>query len=125
MGSPIASMMADIFMDSLENKIFTSNHNLLLHVKYWFRYVDDVLCLWGGSLTELQDFLAFINSFYSKIQFTLEIGGSTINFLDLSITITNGHYDFAIYRKPTYSDTIIHGSSFHPPPPTNMPLYVL
>ena len=73
MGFPIASTMADIFMDSLENEIFTSDHNLLPHVKYWFRYVDDILCLWDGSLTELRDFLSFINSFYSKIQFTSKL----------------------------------------------------
>ena len=77
--------------------------------------MDDVLCLWTGSLTELQDFLFFINSFYNNVQFTLEIGGSSINFRYLSISIRDGRYDFAIYRKPTSTDIILHDSSFHPP----------
>ena len=37
LGSPTASLMANIFMDSLENMIFSSNHNSLSHVIYWFR----------------------------------------------------------------------------------------
>ena len=87
---------------------------LVKKVKYWHRYVDDVVCAWTGTDTELKDFLSLINSHYPSIQFTLEKGGSSINFLDLSITLKNGTHKFNIFRKPTYTDVVIDGSSFHP-----------
>ena len=88
MGSPLAPIIADIFMDSFEEEILGSGCPLVEKVEYWLRYVDDVLCLWKGTETELSDFLAFINSLHSTIQFPLEVGGHEINFLDLTINIS-------------------------------------
>ena len=72
-------------MNSLEKDIFTSASPLIRNIRYWFRYVDDVLCLWQGNTEQLDDFLQYINNLYPTIKFTLEVGGNTINFLDLSI----------------------------------------
>ncbi|KAI5632973.1 GIY-YIG catalytic domain-containing protein [Phthorimaea operculella] len=44
----------------------------------------------------------------------MEIGGKSINFLDLTIDIQENHHIYKIYRKPTYSDNIIHATSRHP-----------
>jgi len=89
---------------------------LTQYVGYWHRYVDDVLCLWTGPVDLLNDFLNFLNSLYPSIKFTLEVGGKIINFLDLSITINTGKHEFSIFRKPTYTDITIDGSSYAPPP---------
>ena len=99
MGSPLASLMVDIFLNSIENGIFNSSNNLVNNVAYWFRHVDDILCLWRGTKTELHNSLTFLKSHHPNIQLTLEIGGSKINFLDLSININGGHHTFDIYRK--------------------------
>jgi len=45
----------------------------------------------------------------------MEIGGNSINFLDLTISIQDDHHSFDIYLKPTYTDITIHGSSYCPP----------
>ena len=74
-----------------------------------------MLCLWTGSIPQLHEFLALINGFYPSIKFTLEIGGSTINFLDINITVNNHKHVFQIFRKPTHTDLVINGSSYHPP----------
>ncbi|MGR0227401.1 hypothetical protein [Klebsiella pneumoniae] len=47
-GSCISPILAEIFLDSLEHKIFNSNNSLVKYVKHWFRYVDDVFCLFTG-----------------------------------------------------------------------------
>jgi len=114
MGSPTAPLMADVFMDTLESDIFSSSHPVSKFAHYWYRYVHDVLCLWTGSTGELNHFLTFINSLYPTIQFTLEIGGQKINFLDLTIELQNGRHCFDIFPKPTHTDTLISGSSYHP-----------
>jgi len=47
-------------MSKLEDQMFASNNTLLDHVVYWHRYVDDVVCLWSGSIDKLNGFLQFV-----------------------------------------------------------------
>jgi len=115
MGSPISSIMAEVFMSLLEENLFDSGHPLLSHIHYWFRYVDDVICLWAGPEPLLHDFLDFINSLVPSINFTLEIGGQSTNFFDLTISIHENRHTFSIFRKPTAADQTTHNSSFHHP----------
>jgi len=82
MGSPLAPQMAEIFMNAFEKRIFTFYYPIVTSIQYWFRYVDDVLCLWTGPHKILQNFLSFINSLYRTTKFTLEVGGQHINFFD-------------------------------------------
>ena len=96
MGLPLASLVAEIFMDSLERNIFTSNNPLFSSIHYWYRYVDDVLYLWTGPSELLQNLLAFIHSFHPNLKFTIEIGGQQINFSDLTISLKEDrHYLFS------------------------------
>lgn len=113
-GSPLGSLVSEVFMARFETEIFHSNHHLLRHIAFWRRYVDDVFCIWTGPQSDLAESLSFINGFYASIEFTMEIGGNSLNFLDLTITITEGRFDFGIYRKPTSTDLMIHGTSFCP-----------
>lgn len=115
MGAPTSPLIADIFMNDLEMNIFNSKSPLLNNVLLWKRYVDDIFCIWTGSERQLDTFLKFLNSLHSQIQFTIEIGNNaTLNFLDLTLSITNNKIEFNIYRKPTYTDTVIHNTSNHP-----------
>jgi len=113
-GSPLGSLIAEVFMSKFESDLFSSGHALLSHIGYWFRYVDDILCLWTGPPDLLNGFLLFLNLMYASIKFTLEVGGSSINFLDLTVSARDGVHDFAIYRKDTSTDVLVHGSSFCP-----------
>jgi len=114
MGSPISPLVADIFMNYLETKIFDSNNDNLKYIKYWYRYVDDILCLWTGTIDQLNEFLTFINNIHKNIKFTLEVDSNhSINFLDLKITIENNRHVFGIFRKPTFTDSIIPAKSRH------------
>ena len=81
-------LFSSFFMNTFEK-----NHPLLSHIVYWHRYVDDVLCLWSGTTDDATDLISFLNSLYASINFTLEIGGSTINVLDLTISINNGQLE--------------------------------
>ena len=85
MGAPLSSLAADVFMDQFERNLFQSSSSP--NVLKWFRYVDDILCIWNGSLPELEIFHYHLNSLEPSIKFTLEIGGNSTNFLDLTITL--------------------------------------
>ena len=101
-------------MNHIEWKLFDSSLYLLKFVKSWVRYVDDILCIWCGSLRQLNLFLSLINSLHSSINFTLELEENhAINFLDVTIAIQNQKLNFSIFRKPSYTDHVIPFNSNH------------
>lgn len=113
MGNPLSPLLADIFMDNLENKI--SKLNNFKNCLYWFRYVDDILIAFTGTDRQLNKFFKEVNNIHPQIKFTMEVEtDKCINFLDLTIKNCSNKHDFSIYRKNTQSDTTIHASSFHP-----------
>lgn len=114
MGSPLSPLLADIFMNKIEGRIF-NDKDKSKQVLYWHRYVDDILCVWTGTRRQLDQFLNYLNSLCSSISFTMEIGeNKSLNFLDLNVDISTGVHKFGIYRKPTFTDCIIPATSRHP-----------
>ena len=92
---------------NLENKFFDC-------IKFWKRCVDDILVVWSGSERQINLFNNYLNSINPKIQFTTEIGNKSIPFLGLRISIINNHFEYQIYIKPSFKDTIIPYSSNNP-----------
>lgn len=113
MGSPLSPIIAEIYMNNLENKIVTEMDKEK-KISNWIRYVDDILIIWEGSTEEFKNFTEQINKINKGIKFQEEIGGAEINFLDLNIKIKNLELEFNIYRKGTYTDLIIPADSYHP-----------
>ena len=111
-GSPLGSLISEVFMSKFESDLFSSGHHLLNNIVYWRRYVDDVLCTWTGHRDLCLEFLAYLNKHYPSIKFTLEVGGTSINFLNLTVSERDGVYEFEVYRKDTSTDGLVHGSSF-------------
>jgi len=51
---------------------------------FYFRYVDDIVIAIPLSLTKKLRVLNVFNSFHSRLQFTIELSGNVLNFLDLN-----------------------------------------
>jgi hypothetical protein len=102
-------------MDNFERRHILDNDYAKKFIRYYYRYVDDILICWIGSDQQLTEFVEKINLAHPKIKFTVEEETNRkINFLDLTIIRKNNKHAFNIYRKPTYTDTTIHNSSQHP-----------
>ena len=103
-------------MDDLETR-FLRSEPLSPHRRHWPRYVDDVSCMWHDACTDLKLCLDRLNASPS-LQFTLEIGGQQINFLDFTISLKEYQNvlppSFKIFRKSTFTGVAIHSSSLHP-----------
>ncbi|KYN01716.1 hypothetical protein ALC62_07490 [Cyphomyrmex costatus] len=82
------------------------------NVLFYFRYVDDLCAAVGGS--EIDSFFKAFNSFHPRLQFTLEIGTNSLNFLDISIIIKDNNLFFDWYQKPTFSGRFLNFYSNHP-----------
>jgi hypothetical protein len=65
--------------------------------------------------TNIHNVLDAFNNTVPDMNFTLEEEvENKINFLDVTITKNDNTLSFAIYRKPTFTDTIIPNDSCHP-----------
>ncbi|XP_018366339.1 PREDICTED: uncharacterized protein LOC108763331 [Trachymyrmex cornetzi] len=85
MGSPLSPIVANLVMAELESRVLGEIH---FRVPFYYRYVDDVvLCI---PNEEVDTILEKFNAFHPRLQFTLEVGGNSINFLDTTIILRNG-----------------------------------
>lgn len=115
MGGGLSPLMSEIFMSHLENNHLIHDDLYNKFVRCWFRYVDDVFCIFSGNDDDLANFLSSINSWHNNIKFTYETEyENCLPFLDLKITKVTDHLEFNIYRKPTHTDNIIPNISNTP-----------
>jgi len=114
MGAPSSSIISEIFLQNIEQKHLPSiakKHNLT----NYFRYVDDILIVYDAQQTDIASLLADFNSLHPKLQFTKETEqNNQINYLDITIHRQKTKVKISIYRKPTYTYTIIPFTSNHP-----------
>lgn len=104
MGSPLSGLLADIFLNNIENnKIMNDNNPFKKNIILWQRYVDDIIVFINTKNNNNIDNLhTYLNTLHKNIQFTVEIEESNkINFLDVTIEKTKNKIKYNIYRKPT------------------------
>ena len=109
MGSPLSPVIADLVMRRLET---VSLMSLDLEVVFYFRYVDDICTAVVPSKIDL--LLEQFKLFHPRLQFTSEVEGDEINFLDVTISINENGFGFDWYRKPTFSGRFLNFNSNHP-----------
>ena len=105
MGSPLAPVLANIFMGFYESK-WLNEYNLN-KPKFYLRYVDDIL----AAFDKEQDSL---NKRHPNIKFTIEKQiNHSIAFLDVFISgINNQNFTLQTYHKSTYTGLLLNFNSF-------------
>ena len=114
MGAPSSGILSEIFLQHAEQShlpLLSQKHKL----QNYFRYVDDILLIYDSTHTDIEAILEDFNSIHPKLTFTEETEqNNTLNFLDITIHKTPPHLKFSVYRKPTFTDTLIPYTSNHP-----------
>ena len=80
----------------------------------WWRYIDDIFFLWQHGEDKLRSFIDKINKVHSTIKFTAERSKTSINFLDVTVSLIEGVIETDLYVKPTDSHQYLQSSSCHP-----------
>ena len=116
MGTKMALSYANLFMDRFE-RAFLAQERILPLV--WKRYIDDILCIWTGTRSELDGFLDRLNKAHRTLRFTWSSSNERIEFLDLNIFKggkfnTTNHLDISTHFKTTNTFQYLHFSSSHP-----------
>ena len=111
MGSPLAPVLANIFMGFYESK-WLNEYNLN-KPKFYLRYVDDILAAFDNEQDSL-NFLNFLNNRHPNIKFTIEKQiNHSITFLDVFISgINNKNLTLQTYHKSTYAGLLLNFKSF-------------
>lgn len=102
MGTKMAPAYANLFLDTLETRFLD---DCTIKPVVWRRYIDDILCIWSGSMDTLNNFLERLNTIHPTIHFTWETSESSITFLDLDL------YKGARFRATGKLDTRLHFKS--------------
>ncbi|XP_026740728.1 uncharacterized protein LOC113503109 [Trichoplusia ni] len=112
MGSPLAPVVANIFMEWFEKKALDSAN---VKPRYWWRYVDDIFAVVARDA--LKDLTSHLNRVHAKIEVTIEEEKEgKLPFLDvLVIREPNGRVTHTVYRKPTHTDRYLRADSHHHP----------
>lgn len=116
MGSTFAPDYANLYVGFFEQKyVFNREMNPFSQkILKWYRFLDDVFCLFQGTSEELCAFGAYLNSCNSDLKFTLEYDQSCVSFLDMWIKQENGSLITTLYKKETDRNTFLLATSAHP-----------
>jgi hypothetical protein len=71
MGSPISSILAEIFLQDIENKYYP-NIIKSIHILYITRYVDDILIISDVASTMAESILNDHNAMHQKLKYKME-----------------------------------------------------
>ncbi len=113
-GAPNSCSYSDLALQPVDDAIFTASESDFKELTFYGRYRDDCLVLWTGTMERLHQFFGFINTLDDKLKFTMEIGGDTLAFLDLLISIVGNQLFTTVYSKPTDSHLYLQSDSCHP-----------
>ena len=106
-GAPNSCSYADLAVFDIDKSVLQAKRNTFQEMRYFGRYRDDCLALWTGPLQKLELFLMFLNSIDSNLQFTIEVGGNELCFLDLKLILKDNKIHTTVYSKPTDSYKLI------------------
>ena len=108
MGNCLSPVCSNLYMKFFEKYLLRI---ILPDDVIWYRYVDDVLCLWPE---DLDNFLCQLNNLVPSIEFSIEEEiDFKIPFLDVLIERVEHNFKFTIYTKPTNICSYIHYYSSH------------
>lgn len=110
MGTRVGPNYANIFMGVLEGEFLNSQS---LKPLYYKRFIDDVFLIWTHGQTNLITFIDAFNSAHPSISFSYQYSPSTVNFLDVNVTVSEGKLITKLYRKPTDKQQYLHFQSSH------------
>ena len=111
MGTRVAPSYANLFMADFETKhVYGRDPGVIL----WLRFIDDIFCIYRGTIDDLVQFTNYLNQCHNSIKFSVVFGRENISFLDTSVSIHNGQLVTDLYTKPTDSHNYLLYSSAHP-----------
>lgn len=116
MGSIFAPNYANLFMGFFEYcYVFNFERNpFCSRILKWYRYIDDIFCIFLGDYDEVCEFVSILNDFVDDLKFTVEVNVTRVHFLDMWVQKNEGQLITTLFTKETDRNTLLLATSFHP-----------
>ena len=79
------------------------------------RYIDDYFGISTSTKNELEDFMQYVNDFHPSLSYTYDISNTSVNVLDISISMTQHGLTTDIFYQDTDTNSYVRYESAHPP----------
>ena len=113
-GAKNSCSYTDLALEPLDDQIYQAKSSIFKEVMAYFRFRDDCFLIWVGDSNLIKHFVYYVNILDPSLKFTVEIGGQSLKFMDLLITIIDGKLETTVYSKPTDGHLYLHHNSCHP-----------
>ncbi|XP_053549073.1 RAB6-interacting golgin isoform X1 [Bombina bombina] len=118
MGTTFAPSYANLYVNAYEHEYIWNNNPFIENILKYGRYIDDIIILWQGDISKLDNFVSHMNANSYNLKFTKQTSQTSIEFLDLVLfTSDNSNNEKSIcvknYRKPTERNGYIEATSAH------------
>ncbi|XP_078502402.1 uncharacterized protein LOC144756435 [Lissotriton helveticus] len=116
MGSRFAPSYANLFMGWYEREHAWSRRagEWMDLVVFWARFIDDILIIWRGTSDDLKKYLHYLNINDFNVKLTMNQSTSSIEYLDVTLTVVGDKINSTLFRKATATNSILRADSFHP-----------
>ena len=112
MGTCMAPLYANIFMDNLERRMLANTDAIS---STWWRYIYDISAIWSHGEEQLTEFLEKVNQFHPSSKFTVKWPMKFVAFLDTTVSVDNeGCLTTNLCVKPTNTHQYLRSHSCHP-----------
>ena len=104
---------ACLFVGYVEEKMlltYTGTKPIMLR-----RYIDNYVGISTSTKKELEDFMHYVNDFHPSLSYTYDISDTSVNFLDISISMTQHGLTTDIFYEETDTNSYPRYESAHPP----------
>ncbi|PIO25998.1 hypothetical protein AB205_0190500, partial [Aquarana catesbeiana] len=113
MGAKYAPSLANLFLAEWEDRwVFNPKPAQL---RFYHRFIDDLLLIWEGSRESAIDFISFLNNNSNNIRLDHVISDTSVNFLDVTLTKINNTISTKVYFKMTDRNSYLSIRSGHHP----------
>ena len=82
----------------MENEFFDSE---IVKSWLWLRYIVDIFFIWTEGQDKLEEFLYRLNNFHPNVKFAHEKSNSSVNFLDVNVSIVDNKLETDLFCKLT------------------------
>lgn len=121
MGAKFAPSYANLTMGLWENRFIWNNNSFAKHLVFFGRYIDDIIIIWGGSQSLIDNFVLHCNINDLGLSFTSACNKDSLSFLDLELFHGHDQIIARNYTKPTAGNLYLHFDSYHPQWVNNIP----
>ena len=80
----------------------------------WLRYIVDIFFIWTEGQDKLEEFRNRLNNLHPNLKFAHEKSNSSVNFLDVNVSIGDKKVETDLFCKPTDCHQLLHFNSAHP-----------